>query len=198
MRRLLPLLLLALVGFLAALPAAAHAQAKREYAILASGCFWCTEADLEGVPGVLDVVSGYTGGREPNPTYEDVVGHRTGHREAVRVVYDPARITYDQLLRRFWPTLDPTDAEGQFCDRGRNYAAAIFVRNRAQRRAAALTKAEVERRLGRKVVTDILPETPFWPAEAYHQDYAEKNPLRYKTYRQGCGRDRTLRAVWGR
>lgn len=189
-----------LLGLAATTPSAAQTSKgpKREYALLASGCFWCTEADLEKLPGVVDVVSGYTGGKEPNPTYEQVVDKQTGHREAVRVVYDPARITYDQLLRAFWPTLDPTDAGGQFCDRGKSYAAAVFVRNDAQRRAANQTKGEVEKRLGRAVTTEVLPEGRFWPAEAYHQDYAKKNPLRYRTYRQGCGRDATLKAIWGR
>jgi methionine-S-sulfoxide reductase len=187
---------LALVG---AAAGQTSAQAdKLEYAILAGGCFWCTEADLEKLPGVVDVVSGYAGGKEANPTYEQVVEKRTGHRESVKVVYDPKRITYDQLLRKFWPTIDPTDAGGQFCDRGKSYASAVFVRNDAQRRAATQTKAEAEKRIGHPVVTEILPETAFWPAEAYHQDFAKKNPLRYRTYRQGCGRDALLRTVWGR
>jgi peptide-methionine (S)-S-oxide reductase len=169
------------------------AKPKLEYAILAGGCFWCTEADLAKVPGVVDVVSGYSGGSRPNPTYEN----HDGHREAVRVVYDPRRITYDQLLRKFWPTIDPTDGGGQFCDRGASYKSAVFVRNDAQRQAANQTKLEVAQRLkGKPVVTDILPEGRFWPAEGYHQDYAEKNALRYKLYRQGCGRDARLKAVW--
>jgi peptide-methionine (S)-S-oxide reductase len=187
--RVLILLLALLLG------ASAQAQTKPalEYAILAGGCFWCTEADLAKVPGVVDVVSGYSGGSRPNPTYEN----HDGHREAVRVVYDPRRITYDQLLRKFWPTIDPTDGGGQFCDRGASYKSAVFVRNDAQRQAANQTKLEVAQRLkGKPVVTDILPEGRFWPAEGYHQDYAEKNALRYKLYRQGCGRDARLKAVW--
>lgn len=167
---------------------------KLEYAILAGGCFWCAEHDLEGVPGVVDVVSGYSGGSRSNPTYEN----HEGHREAVRVVYDPSRITYAELLRRFWPTIDPTDGGGQFCDRGNAYKSAVFVRNDVQREAANATKLEAARRLGGKpILTDILPERRFWPAEGYHQDYADKNPLRYRVYRQGCGRDARLRAVWG-
>lgn len=187
---------LLLGGF--ALPAAAQAPAasapKLEYAILAGGCFWCVEHDLAVIPGVVDVVSGYSGGAKVNPTYED----HAGHHEAVKVTYDPRRITYDQLLRKFWPTIDPTDGGGQFCDRGMAYESAVFVRNDAQRRAANTTKIEAARRLkGKPIVTDVLPEGRFWPAEGYHQDYAEKNPLRYKLYRQGCGRDARLKAVWG-
>jgi peptide-methionine (S)-S-oxide reductase len=190
--RTLILLLALLLGAPSAF-AQAPAKPKLEYAILAGGCFWCTEADLAKVPGVVDVVSGYSGGSRPNPTYEN----HDGHREAVRVVYDPRRITYDQLLRKFWPTIDPTDGGGQFCDRGPSYKSAVFVRNDAQRQAANQTKLEVAQRLkGKPVVTDILPEGRFWPAEGYHQDYAEKNALRYKLYRQGCGRDARLKAVW--
>jgi peptide-methionine (S)-S-oxide reductase len=173
------------------------APPKLETAVVAGGCFWCTEADMEKVPGVVSAVSGYTGGRVRNPTYEQVSADSTGHYEAVQVTYDPRRITYDQLLRKFWPTIDPTDASGQFCDKGSSYRSAVFVRNDVQRRAAEVTKAEAARRLGKPVVTQILPETRFWPAEAYHQDYAVKNPLRYKFYRNGCGRDRRLKALWG-
>jgi peptide-methionine (S)-S-oxide reductase len=172
------------------------AQGPLEYAIVAGGCFWCTEADLEKLPGVIGAVSGYTGGAEADPSYQQVAGGRTGHLEAVRVVYDPKRITYDQLLRKFWPTIDPTDAGGQFCDRGKTYETAVFVRNDAQRRAAEQTKAEAAKRLGRPVITPLRPEMKFWPAEGYHQDYAEKNALRYKLYRQGCGRDARLKALW--
>lgn len=180
----------------AAVPAASAPAPKLETAVLAGGCFWCTEHDLEVIPGVVDVVSGYTGGSTPNPTYEQVGSKRTGHREAVRVTYDPSRITYDQLLRKFWPTIDPTDAGGQFCDRGPVYESAVFVRNDAQRRAVEVTRAEASRRIRQPIRTDVLPETRFWPAESYHQDYARKNPLRYKIYRQGCGRDAKLKAVW--
>ena len=178
--------------------AAPKAAAPRlETAVVAGGCFWCTESDMEHVPGVVRAVSGYTGGRTSNPTYEQVSAGGTGHFEAVQVTYDPRRITYDQLLRRFWPTIDPTDASGQFCDKGESYRSAVVVRNDAQPRAAGQTKAEAQRRLGQPIVTQVLPEARFWPAEAYHQDYAKKNPLRYKFYRGGCGRDRRLKVVWG-
>lgn len=197
MLKIAPVLFAAAVaGSAQAAPAAA--PAKLETAVLAGGCFWCTEHDLEALPGVVEVVSGYTGGSTPNPTYQQVGSKRTGHREAVKVTYDPRRITYDQLLRKFWPTIDPTDGGGQFCDRGPTYKSAVFVRNDVQRRAAERTRAETAKRIGRPIRTEILPETRFWPAEGYHQDYARKNPLRYKVYRQGCGRDAKLRAVWGR
>lgn len=196
--RSLALTLAALASLAAAAVQAQPKPAPRlETAILAGGCFWCTEADMDKVPGVVDAVSGYSGGTEANPTYEQVGRKQTGHREVVKVTYDPSRVTYDQLLRKFWPTIDPLDAGGQFCDRGLVYKSAVFVRNDAQRRAAAQTKAEVEKRLGKPVVTEILPETRFWPAEGYHQDYATKNALRYKVYRSGCGRDARLKAVWG-
>jgi peptide-methionine (S)-S-oxide reductase len=180
-----------------AAPAKPGAPAKLETAIVAGGCFWCTEADMEKVPGVTEAVSGYTGGRTQRPTYEQVSAGGSGHYEAVKVTYDPGRITYDQLLRKFWPTIDPTDASGQFCDKGESYRSAVFVRNDAQRRAALATRAEAQRRLGQPVVTPIVAEARFWPAEGYHQDYAKKNPIQYRFYRGGCGRDRRLKALWG-
>lgn len=181
-----------------ALAAPAAHPARTEYAILAGGCFWCTEADMEKTPGVVSAQSGYTGGTLDRPSYEDVLTERTGHYEAVKVIYDPRKITYDALLRKFWPTIDPTDGGGQFCDRGPSYKSAIFVRNEAQRRAAEKTKAEIAARLKAPIATEILPEKTFWPAEAYHQDYYKKNALRYRTYRVGCGRDGRLSQVWGR
>ena len=177
--------------------AAPPASGKTETAIFAGGCFWCTEADFEKIPGVDSAVSGYTGGTEPNPTYEQVVGERTGHIEAVRVTYDPAKVTYGALVTQFWRTVDPTDAGGQFCDRGASYRTAVFVASPAQRRAAETSRALAQKRLKRTIVTEIRPATAFWPAEDYHQDYARKNPLRYNVYRQGCGRDARLKALWG-
>ncbi|HYE42129.1 MAG TPA: peptide-methionine (S)-S-oxide reductase MsrA [Caulobacteraceae bacterium] len=171
---------------------------KLETAIFAGGCFWCTEADFEKVPGVVSAQSGYTGGATRNPTYEQVSSDRTGHVEAVRVTYDPARISYRALVDRFWPTIDPTDLGGQFCDRGSSYAPAVFV-TPAQRPAAEASRAQAAGRLKSGTMkAPIRPAAAFWPAETYHQDYYKKNPLRYRLYREGCGRDARLRAVWGR
>ena len=167
-------------------------------AVFAGGCFWCTEADFEHVAGVIDAVSGYTGGRVRNPTYEQVSAGGTGHYEAVRVRYDRARVGYAELARHFFRTVDPTDAGGQFCDRGESYRTAIFVASPAQRREAEAARAEADRILGGRVVTPVLPLGAFWEAEAYHQDYSRRNPIRYRFYRSRCGRDARLRAVWGR
>ena len=177
-------------------PAAPAAAAKRAVATFAMGCFWCAEDAFEGKPGVLSVVSGYTGGREKNPTYEQVSAHRTGHLEAIEVAYDPSKTSYEQLLDVFWHNVDPKDGRGQFCDKGDQYRSAIFVHGDAQRRAAEASKQRVAGKLG-KVETLIVPATTFYPAEDYHQDYAEKNPLRYRFYTSGCGRAARLHEVWG-
>jgi peptide-methionine (S)-S-oxide reductase len=177
-------------------PASAQPAQRRAQAVFAGGCFWCMESDFEHLPGVVSVVSGYTGGREANPTYEQVSSERTGHYESVRVTYDPGRVTYEQLLAHFWRNVDPTDAGGQFCDRGPSYRTAIFVTD-AQRQAAEASKASTQTRLGRAIVTPILPLGRFWTAEQYHQDYYRRNPLRYRFYRTRCGRDGRLREVWG-
>jgi peptide-methionine (S)-S-oxide reductase len=194
-------LLLIAVALLAACSGDARtpgpAPATTETAVFAGGCFWCTEADFEKIAGVIDAVSGYTGGRTRNPTYESVTAGNTGHYEAVRVTYDPARVTYGQLARHFFRTVDPTDAGGQFCDRGDSYRTAIFVQNAGQRAAADRAKAEANRILRARVVTPILPLGTFTPAEAYHQGYYRKNPVRYRYYRWRCGREARLRAVWG-
>jgi peptide-methionine (S)-S-oxide reductase len=171
--------------------------ARTETALFAGGCFWSAENDIEHVPGVVEAVSGFTGGRLANPSYEQVTTGRTGHLEAVRVIFDPARISYGQLAARFLRTIDPTDAGGQFCDQGPNYRTAIFVADPAQRRAAEAAVAEANRILGGRVVTPVLAAGPFYPAEAYHQDYARRNSLSYGLYRRGCGKDARLRAVWG-
>lgn len=174
-------------------------QGRRlETAIFAGGCFWCTEADFEKVPGVVAAQSGYTGGRTRNPTYRQVTAGGTGHYEAVKVTFDPARISYRALADRFWPTIDPTDTGGQFCDRGSSYRPAVFVTPR-QRADAEASRAAAARRLKQgRMATPILEAQTFWPAETYHQDYYRKNPLRYRTYRQGCGRDARLARIWGR
>jgi len=189
------LLLLASCG--GAEPEAAAAQGGRsETAIFAGGCFWCTEADFEHLPGVISAVSGYTGGRTANPTYEQVSANGTGHYEAVQVTYDPARISYARLARHFFRTVDPTDSGGQFCDRGESYRTAIFATPQ-QRSAADGARAEANRLLRGRVVTPVLPAARFWPAEAYHQDYYRRNSVRYRYYRWRCGRDARLTEVWG-
>jgi peptide-methionine (S)-S-oxide reductase len=192
--RLAALLLVALS------PAAAGAQpAPTAVATFASGCFWCTESDFEHVPGVVEAVSGYIGGTGPEPTYQTVSAGGTGYAEAVQLRYDPARVSFAQLLEVFWRGTDPVDGGGQFCDRGDQYRSAIFVHDEAQR-AAALQSREMlaqSGRLGQPIVTEIASATTFYPAEAYHQDYYKKNPVRYKLYRYGCGRDRRLAELWG-
>jgi len=194
-------------GLLVALACGSAAQA--ETAVVAGGCFWCVESDFESVLGVIEVVSGYTGGTVANPTYKQVGSGTTGHREAVEITFDANRISYAEILGLFLRSIDPLDAEGQFCDRGPSYRAAIFVANPAQRAAAAAATAAAEKALGQKVVTPILPATTFWPAEDYHQDYykgrnivlTRAGPKRqanaYRFYREACGRDARVRAVWG-
>ena len=178
--------------------AAAPALGQSAKATFAGGCFWCTESDLAKVPGVIDVVSGYTGGHVKSATYEQVSAGGTGHRESVEVTYDPKRISYPQLLDAFWHDVDPFDDTGQFCDKGDQYRSAIFYHNAEQKRLAEASKAALEKRFGKKIVTDILPAGPFYAAEEYHQDYAKKNPLRYHFYRFNCGRDQRLESIWGK
>lgn len=168
----------------------------RAVATFAMGCFWCAEDAFEGHQGVVSVVSGYTGGNEKNPTYEEVSAHRTGHFESIEVTYDPAKVSYEQLLDVFWHNVDPTDGGGQFCDQGPQYRSAIFVHGDEQRRAAEASKTVVAGKL-RNVATLILPAGPFYKAEDYHQDFARNNPLRYRFYSTGCGRAARLRQVWG-
>jgi peptide methionine sulfoxide reductase msrA/msrB len=169
-------------------------------ATFAGGCFWCMESSLEEVPGVVSVTSGYAGGRVKNPTYEQVSAGTTGHAEAVQVAYDPARLSYERLVEIFWRNVDPTDAGGQFCDRGNQYRTGIFTEGEAQKRAAEESKRALEAsgRLPKPIVTAIVPLEAFYPAEGYHQDFYKKNPIRYMTYRAGCGRDRRLTALWGK
>jgi peptide methionine sulfoxide reductase msrA/msrB len=167
-------------------------------AVFAGGCFWCTEADFEKVDGVIEAVSGYTGGEMADPTYRQVSSGGTGHVEAVKVIYDPDRITYDELLRVFWRHIDPTDDGGQFVDRGSQYRSAVFYADETQQRLAEASKQRLaaEGPFDKPIVTDILPLGPFYPAEEYHQDYYKKNPIRYHWYRSGSGRDRFLDAAW--
>ena len=171
---------------------------KDATAIFAGGCFWCVEADFEKLPGVLAAESGYTGGRVANPTYEQVSHGGTGHTESVRVTYDPAKVTYAQLLDYFWHHIDPTVKDRQFCDIGAQYRSAIFYQNEEERNAAQASKAALEKS-GKlpQIFTEIQAAGPFYLAEDYHQDYYKKNPLRYNLYRKGCGRDSRVAEVWG-
>ncbi|MEL6678205.1 MAG: peptide-methionine (S)-S-oxide reductase MsrA [Pseudomonadota bacterium] len=176
------------------------AQAEmRETAIFAGGCFWCVESDFDKIDGVLETTSGYIGGHLDNPTYKQVVREDTGHYEAVRITYDADVVSYDTLLNAFWRSVNPTDAGGQFCDRGASYRTAVFALDTDQRDAALASKAEIDESavLDKPVVTPVLDAPRFWPAEEYHQDYYLKNPLRYTYYRYSCGRDAEVRAVWG-
>ena len=167
-------------------------------ATLAGGCFWCVEADFEKVPGVLKVISGYTGGSQENPTYENYAN--SGHIEAVQIMYDPQKVTYQELLEYFWRHVDPTDAGGQFVDRGPQYRSAIFYHDNEQKRAAEESKAALSRsgRFKKPIVTDILPFSRFYPAEDYHQDYYRTHATKYKFYRWNSGRDQFLQEMWGK
>lgn len=169
-------------------------------AVFAGGCFWCTEADFEKLEGVVEAISGYTGGPEKDPTYKQVSAGRTGHVEAVKVVYDPEKITYAELLEDFWRHMDPTDDGGQFVDRGPQYRGAVFFTDEEERRLAEASKEKLAAsgRFDKPIVTEILPLGPFYPAEDYHQDYYKKNPIRYKWYRSGSGRDQFLEETWSR
>src|SRR5687767_9225988 len=196
------LALLVLAGVLAMVlnpsdPGEAAPGPKLATAVFAGGCFWCTEADFDKVPGVVSTTSGYTGGRVADPTYEQVSVGGTGHIEAVQVVYDPAKVSYNRLVARFFRTIDPLDTGGQFCDRGDQYRSAIFVADAAQRRVAEATRARAAALLKKPIATQILPAARFYPAEGYHQDYYRKNPVKYKYYRWRCGREARLTAVWG-
>lgn len=173
------------------------ARGELAEAVVAGGCFWCMEGPFEKIPGVEAAISGYAGGTEVDPTYEDVGTGRTGHTEAVRVLYDPKQLTYEKLLEVFWRNIDPTQAGGQFCDHGPQYRSALFPRTPDERAAAERTRAEVGQRLGVEVVTEIAEAGRFYAAETYHQDFYKTNPVHYRRYREGCGRDRRLRQLWG-
>jgi peptide-methionine (S)-S-oxide reductase len=177
---------------------AAAQTASAEKAYFAGGCFWCMESDFEKLPGVLDVISGFTGGTLKNPTYN---GNHAGHYEAVEVTYDPKTVSYQGLLDHYWVNIDPFDATGQFCDKGHSYLAAIFVSTPEERRLAEQSKQKVvEMFPDRKVVTSIFDASTFYPIagnESYHQDYYKKSPLRYNFYRFSCGRDARLEDIWG-
>ncbi|MFZ5865609.1 MAG: peptide-methionine (R)-S-oxide reductase MsrB [Thermodesulfobacteriota bacterium] len=195
---LLMKLLLASLGVLAVVAVVESAQARSEKATFAGGCFWCMESAFEELDGVVDVVSGYEGGNGQNPTYEDYA--KKGHIEVIEVTYDPSKISYERLLEVFWKQIDPTDASGQFVDRGAQYRSAIFYHNDEQKRLAEKSKEELGKsgRYTKPVVTEILAAGPFFKAEDYHQDYYKKNAIRYKFYRYNSGRDQYLEKVWGK
>ena len=201
--RLLQLFVLVLLA--AVTPVAADAPTSDDApetarATFAGGCFWCMEPPFDELDGVLSTTSGYIGGPEKNPTYKEVAYGRTGHAEAVEIAYDPEKITYAELLEVFWRNIDPTTADRQFCDRGRQYRTAIFFHDEEQRELAEASRDRIAASgiLDAPIVTEIEAASEFWRAEEYHQDYYLKNPGPYKRYRTGCGRDRTLERIWGR
>ena len=189
----------AMIGLAISAGLAAPAKAAEAVAIFAGGCFWCMEPPYDKTDGVISTTSGYTGGHVPNPAYKDVSAGRTGHIEAVKIVYDPEKVTYEKLLHIFWRNIDPLRKNAQFCDEGSQYRSAIFPQDQAQRKAAERSKSELEasERFSRPIVTEILDAAPFYEAEEYHQDYYLKNPNRYSFYRWGCGRDARLEQIWG-
>lgn len=205
-----PGLLLALALFMAgpAARAAAGPQAAfqpdvpagQAVAIFAGGCFWCMEEAFDPIHGVKATIDGYTGGHVADPSYGDVTSETSGHAEAVKIVYDPSQVSYDHLLQVFWHNVDPTDDQGQFCDRGDSYRSEIFAVNSAQMQAAKASEQALKQdpKAPSPIVTKIVPATTFYPAEDYHQNYYKKNPLKYKFYRNACGRDRTLDKLWGK
>jgi len=187
------------VGLAASLASRAAPPGTNATAIFAGGCFWCEETAFVGLPGVLSVTSGYTGGQKKNPTYEEVSAGGTGHAESVQVVFDPARTSYEKLLEVFWHNVDPFQKDGQFCDHGTQYRSAIFYGDDAQRKAAeeSRRRLEEEPRFKGKIATQIVAASTFYPAEEYHQQFYKKNPARYHSYRAGCGRDARLKQIWG-
>ena len=194
--------LLAIFFLAAAVSGSAGAQTPAKAtakATFAGGCFWCMEPPFDKLDGVISTTSGYTGGAKVNPTYQEVSAGSTGHAEAVQVVYDPKKVSYEKLLDVFWHNVDPTQKDGQFCDHGSQYRTGIFAHDAEQQRLAEASKAALEKSKPFKaaVVTEIVAATTFYPAEDYHQDYYIKNPIRYKVYRTGCGRDARLKDVWG-
>lgn len=188
---------------LALAPLSAHAAPERSdgqaVATFAGGCFWCMEPPFDALDGVLSTTSGYTDGRTPNPTYEQVSSGRTGHTEAVQVVYDPSKVSFEQLVEVFWKNIDPTDDRGQFCDRGLQYRPTLFYHDEAQREVAERSKAALQKNkpFAADIATPVVAASTFYAAEEYHQDYYLRNPIRYKYYRHSCGRDKRLQELWG-
>jgi len=181
----------------ASLAAPSDAATERKSTVFAGGCFWCVESDFDGVDGVISTTSGYIGGSSETATYKAVSSGGTGHYEAVKIVYDPSKVSYDRLLHTFWRSVDPTDAGGQFCDRGSSYKTGVFVANETEKKIALASKQKAEAALGAKIVTPILQAGAFYKAEGYHQNYYKRNPIRYKVYRYGCGRDARIKEIWG-
>jgi peptide-methionine (S)-S-oxide reductase len=190
---------LLILAALCAIPALAQTPATAK-ATFAGGCFWCMQGPFDRLDGVISTTSGYTGGSKKNPTYYEVSSGSTGHAESVQVVYDPKRVSYEKLLDVFWHNIDPTVKDRQFCDIGTQYRSAIFYHDPEQKRLAEASKAALEKSKPFKgeIMTQIVPASEFWPAEDYHQDYYKKNPVRYKIYRAGCGRDGRLEEIWGK
>jgi peptide-methionine (S)-S-oxide reductase len=176
------------------------ADTRYEKAIFAGGCFWCMEPPFDKLDGVISTTSGYTGGNKKNPTYKEVSRGGTGHTEAIQIIYDPTRVSYEELLNEFWHNIDPTNANGQFCDWGSQYRSEIFYQDTEQEKLAKKSKgALIELKpFDAPVVTNVTQASVFYPAEDYHQDYYQKNPIRYKFYRYGCGRDKRLEELWGK
>ena len=188
-------LLLTSAVFATVLTAAPARAEETGIAIFAGGCFWCVESDFDHVKGVTETISGYIGGKADNPTYKSHVAN--GDREAVEIRYDPAVVSYAELLKTFFRTINPTDEGGQFCDRGHSYTTAVYTLNDEQAALAEAAKAAAEAVLGKPVVTEIEPPARFWPAEDYHQDFYTKSPVRYNYYRRACGRDQDIKSLWG-
>lgn len=197
--RLLPIFLLAATLISGPSEAQTNASPPFAKATFAGGCFWCMEPPFDKLDGVVSTTSGYTGGEQDRPTYEQVSAGGTGHAEAVEVVYDPAVIGYERLLEVFWHNVDPLDAGGQFCDRGDQYRTAIFAQDDAQLQAAQASKRALEepKRFDKPIATEIIRASEFYPAEEYHQDFYKKHSVKYKFYRLSCGRDARLRELWG-
>jgi peptide-methionine (S)-S-oxide reductase len=187
------------LGFSAAGFGQESAKPATATAIFAGGCFWCMEPPFDALPGVISTTSGYTAGHTVDPTYQSTSSGKTGHTEAVKIVYDPYKVSYEKLLHVFWRNHDPLTANAQFCDRGSQYRAGIYFGSEEERKLAEASKAELEKsgRFQSKITTEIVAQTAFYDAEDYHQDYYQKNPIRYKIYRTGCGRDRRLNELWG-
>jgi len=197
MVRVLLSLFLAFTGASLTVAQTTPQRTNQAVATFAGGCFWCTEADFDKVPGVLSTTSGYIGGKIANPTYEQVSAGGTGHAEAVEIVYDPGKVSFDELLSFYWRHVDPTVKSRQFCDVGDQYRTAIFVHDDEQQRLAEASKKKIEAQLKQPIYTEIVSAGPFYKAEDYHQDFYQKNPVKYKFYRWNCGRDQRLEQLWG-
>lgn len=193
----LAILCLPLIPLLSAQQAASDVAEGQAVATFAGGCFWCMEPPFDKLDGVISTTSGYTGGHQDNPTYKQVSAGRTGHTEVIQVVYDPDKVTYQQLLETFWVNIDPLTANAQFCDRGSQYRSGIFYHDPEQQKLAEASAKAIQAMFDKPVVTEITELSKFYPAEDYHQDYYTKNPVRYNYYRWGCGRDKRLEELWG-